>query len=223
MVEGSESYKIATYGRIIGMTRQMLINDDLNAFAQVPQQWGRQVAKLEGDIVWGMIVTNAKMSSDGKGLFHADHGNLGAAAALDVAGLKAGRKTFRKQKDIDGNRIDLAPKFLFVPTDLEVDAQQLLQSTTTPAKTDDVVPEAIRSLTPVSEHRLDAISATCWFLFADPADVDGGLEYAYLAGNEEPYTESRMGFNVDGVEYKVRHDFGAGLTDWRFAYKNPGA
>lgn len=222
MVEGSESYKIATYGRIIGMTRQMLINDELGAFAQVPNRWGRQVAKLEGDIVWGMIVKNAKMSSDGKALFHADHKNLGAAAALSVDALADGRKNFRKQTDIDGVRVDIAPKYLFVPTDLETTAEKILTQVT-PIKTDDVVPASIRSLTPVSEYRLDALSATAWFLFAGKEDIDAGLEYAYLEGNEQPYTEERMGFDVDGVEYKVRHDFGAGLTDFRFGYMNPGA
>ncbi len=224
MVEGVESYKIATYGRIIGVTRQMLINDELGALARVPNRWGRQIAKLEGDIVWDMIVKNAVMSSDGNALFHTDHTNLdGTGRAIDVSGLKEGRKHFRKQTDIDGNRIDLAPKYLFVTTDDEVDAQQLLQSNTTPTKTADVVPEAIRSLTPVSEHRLDVDSGPRpWYLFADKADLDAGLEFAYLAGNEEPFTDEQMGFNVDGVEWKVRHDFGAGLTDWRFGYKNPG-
>lgn len=224
MVEGSESYKIATYGRVISMTRQMLINDDLNAFAKVPSQWGRQVAKLEGDIIWGFITANAKMSSDGKALFHADHKNLdGTGRAIDVAGLKAARMHFRKQTDIDKQRIDLAPKFLFVSTDDEVDAQQLLASIINPTTTAEVVPEAIRSLTPVSEYRLDADAGPIpWYLFADPADLDSGLEYAYLAGNEEPFVDERIGFDVDGVEYKVRHDFGGGLTDWRFGYKNPG-
>lgn len=222
MVEGSESYKIATYGRIIGMTRQMLINDDLNAFARVPSQWGRQVAKLEGDIVWGLIVNNAVMSSDNTALFHANHGNLGTPTALGVDALKGGRMAFRKQTDIDGQRIDIAPSFLFVPTDLEVEAQQML-TVVQATETKNVLPEAIRSLTPVSEHRLDAISATVWFLFANPNDLDGGLEYAYLAGHEQPHTEMREGFNTDGVEYKVRHDFGAGLTDWRFGYMNAGS
>ena len=221
MVEGSESYKICTYGRIIGMTRQGLINDDLNAFAEIPHRWGRQIAKLEGDVAWDPVIKNVKLSS-GTALFHNNHGNLGTGAALDIAGLKAGRRAFRKMKDIDGNRIDLAPSYLFVPTDLEVEAQQLLRSTVAATKTDDVVPEAIRSLTPVSEYRLDAVSANCWFLFGNPGDLDGGLEYAYLAGNETPYLDQQMGFNTDGVEFKVRHDFGAGLTDFRFAYKNPG-
>lgn len=223
LVEGSESYKIATYGRIIGVTRQMIINDDLDAFANVPNRWGRSVAKLEGDIVWGLITANAAMSSDSTALFHANHNNLaGAADGLDLDGLKLARKAFRKQTDIDGNRIDLPPKYLVTATDLEVDAQQLLGKGFTPTEAAKVIPAAIASLTPVAEYRLDG-EPNAWYLWADPADVDGGLEYAYLAGSEEPHTEDRVGFDVDGVEWKVRHDFGAGLTDWRFAYKIPNS
>ena len=36
-----------------------------------------------------------------------------------------------------------------------------------------------------------------------PAQIDG-LEYAYLAGAPGPQTETRAGFEVDGVEVKVR-------------------
>lgn len=225
MVEGKESFKIATYGRVIGVSRQMLINDDMNALAGVPSRWGRQVAKLEGDIVWGLIVNNAVMSSDGVALFHANHKNLeGTPSALNLANLGKARKSFRKQTDIDGNRIDLAPKYLFVAVDQEITAQQLLVQVNIPKTAADVIPEALSSIIPVSEYRLDALNnGLSWFLFANPADVDGGLEYAYLAGNEAPYLEERMGFDVDGVEFKVRHDFGAGLTDWRFGYKNAGA
>ncbi|MBX8803421.1 hypothetical protein HBA92_22155 [Ochrobactrum sp. MR28] len=49
-----------------------------------------------------------------------------------------------------------------------------------------------------------------------------GLQYAHLAGNETPFFDQRVGFDVDGIEYKIRHDFGAGVTDYRQGYKNPG-
>ena len=33
--ENDETYKLATYGRIVGLTRQAIINDDLNSFDQM--------------------------------------------------------------------------------------------------------------------------------------------------------------------------------------------
>ena len=49
------------------------------------------------------------------------------------------------------------------------------------------------------------------------------FEYAYLEGQDGVYTETRIGFKLDGMELKIRHDFGAGVIDYRGMYKNPGA
>ena len=48
------------------------------------------------------------------------------------------------------------------------------------------------------------------------------IEYAFLEGQEGVFIETRMGFDVDGVEIKARLDFGAKAIDWRGLYKNPG-
>ena len=49
------------------------------------------------------------------------------------------------------------------------------------------------------------------------------LEYAYLEGETGPYIETKNGFEVDGMQIKVRHDFGAGWVSHRGVVKNPGA
>ena len=85
-----------------------------------------------------------------------------------------------------------------------------------------VVPQSIRTLAPISEPRLDAASATAWYLAASPNQIDT-IEYAYLEGQQGAYIETRNGFDVDGVEIKCRLDFGAKAIDWRGLYKNPGA
>ncbi|OYX11249.1 MAG: hypothetical protein B7Z15_12190 [Rhizobiales bacterium 32-66-8] len=72
----------------------------------------------------------------------------------------------------------------------------------------------------VVEPRL--VSATAYYLGADPASVDG-LEYAYLEGEQGVQTEMKAGFEVDGVSIKARVDFGAGFVDYRAFQRNPGA
>lgn len=222
--ESQEGFTMSHYGKVIGLTERMIINDQLGAFAQVIANWGRVVARLEGNIVWGKIINNDKLKSDNKALFHADHGNLaGSGTALDETNLIAARVAFRKQKDIDGQQISLAPTYLFVGTDLEVPAQKLITGVTVPNTTAQVVPQAIRSLQPVYESRIDALPNKPWFLFATPqATLGRGLQYSYLSGYESPRTMERWGFDYDGVEYRLDHYFGAGLTDYRFAYKNAG-
>ena len=222
--EAQEKYRIETFGKVIGITRQVLINDDLDAFTRVPALFGTAAATLESDVVWGVITANAAMA-DGKALFHAGHNNLAAAGVkLDVVALAKARTAMSLQKGLDGKTVlNIRPAFLVVPTSLELEAEQLLAQNIVPAKSVDVVPGSLRSLTVISEPRLDpgAGAAVPWYLLASPAAIDT-IEYAYLEGQEGVAMETRMGFDVDGMEIRARLDFGAKAIDWRGLYKNPG-
>jgi len=221
--ESKESYRIETYGRVVAITRQVLINDDLDAFTRIPAMYGTAIATLESDVVWGIVTANAAMA-DGVALFHATHKNLaGAGAALSVASVGEGRASMAKQTGLDKKTVlNIRPSYLVVPAALELAAEQLIAQNLVPAKTGDVVPQSIRTLTPISEPRLDAVSTGAWFLAANPAQIDT-IEFAYLEGQQGAYIETRNGFDVDGVEIKCRLDFGAKAIDWRGLYKNPGA
>jgi hypothetical protein len=72
------------------------------------------------------------------------------------------------------------------------------------------------------DPRLDAYSTTAWYLFCDPGRTPI-LEYSYLSGQEGVYIETRMGFEVDGIEIKSRLDYGTGAVGWRGAVKSLGA
>jgi hypothetical protein len=53
------------------------------------------------------------------------------------------------------------------------------------------------------------------------------LEYAELDGSRPmggtgPSIETRMGFDVEGIELKCRYDVGAGAVDFRGSYRNAG-
>ncbi len=222
IAESKESYRIETYGRVVGVTRQVLINDDLDAFTRIPAMYGTAIATLESDVVWAIITANAAMA-DGVALFHATHKNLaGTGAALSVTSVGEGRASMAKQTGLDKKTVlNVRPAYLVVPASLELAAEQLIAQNLVPAKTGDVVPQSIRTLTPIAEPRLDAISLTAWYLAASPAQIDT-IEYAYLEGQQGAYIETRNGFDVDGVEIKCRLDFGAKAIDWRGLYKNAG-
>ena len=221
--EGKESYRVETWGKVIGITRQVIINDDLDAFTRVPALFGTSAATLESDIVWGIVLDNPAMA-DGNALFHGSHKNLaGTGTALDVPSLGKARTSMAKQTGLDDKTLlNLRPTFLVVPAALELSAEQLIAQSLVPAKTTDVVPNSIRSLAVIAEPRLDPASgAVPWFLFANPASIDT-IEYAYLEGQDGVFIESRTGFDVDGVEIKARLDFGAKAIDWRGMFKNGG-
>ncbi|ALN73189.1 prohead protease/major capsid protein fusion protein [Aureimonas sp. AU20] len=214
--ESQEGYGLSTYGRIIGLTRQLLINDDLGAFARIAPAIGRKARDFEIASLAAIIEANPIMS-DGLSVFSAEHGNLGAAASLSVESLSAARLAMRKQTGLAGESIGVRPKYLVVPSELETIAEKVLTQIAA-TKVSDVNPFAAR-LELIVEHRLSDPSA--WFLAADPNEVDG-LEFAHLAGEEGVHMETKAGWDVDGIEIKARLDFGAGWIDHRGWYRNPG-
>lgn len=222
MAEAREAYKVETWARKIGITRQVLVNDDLGAFADLARRMGQAAAETEARILVTLLETgsgNGPTMSDGKTLFHADHGNkAGTGAAISDATLSAARLALRTQKGIEDRTIRVTPRNLLVPPALETTAEKWLASIA-PATAADVNPFS-GSLSLVVEPRLT--SATRWYVTADPGEIDG-MEFAYLSGAEGPQVESRSGWDVDGVEIRVILDFGAGFIDHRGWFMNAGA
>lgn len=222
--ESAEKFTVKTYGRIFGITRQALINDDLGAFTSMPAAFGAAARRLEADLVYGKLLSDSVMS-DGKGLFHADHGNLAAAGtALSTASLSAARAAMRRQKGANGLQyIDPVPRFLIVPVSLETYAEQLVSSLVDPSKSNDVANvQWVRNLTVVADPRLDENSELSWYLSASPSQIEG-IVRAYLTGQDRPYYEVDEEFNRDVTSVKSRLDVAVGTIDFRALYKNPGA
>ena len=217
--EGRETYQLATYGRVFAITRKALVNDDADAFGRVPTMFGRAARNLESDLVWDQITSNPTMG-DGNALFSAAHFNIDSVGAvIDVDSLGAARAAMRQQLSLDGERLNLAPKYLIVGSALETQGDAIVTPIT--PQTFAAVNPFSGKLTVIAEPRLDD-SPLAWFLAADPAQIDI-IEYGFLEGEEGPTIETRIGFDVDGIEIKCREDFAAKVLDWRGLYKNVGA
>ncbi len=234
VAESEETIGLQTYGIVVAMTRQMIINDDLGAFRSIPAEFGQSAATLESDLVWGKLLSNPTLKSDATAVFHANHGNLAnPAAALSAEAINKGRSAIGLQTDLDKKTVlNLTPRFLLIPPELEFTAAQILTPINA-QQTGHVVPEFIRSLTPIVESRIslgvkkaDDLginvngSATQWYLASDRVDT---VVYATMTGQSGPYVESEMGFDVDGMKIKCRHDFAAEAADFRGLYRNAGA
>jgi hypothetical protein len=222
--DSKETYKLATYGEILRVTRQTILNDDLRAFDRALFSMGVASARLENETVWGVITANAAMA-DTVALFHATHKNLltGAGSALGLSGLAAARAALRKQTAPKGQFLNLIPRYILMPAALEMTGLQIIYPTQLAAsQVTNVVIDWIRNVVPVVEPLLDANSTTAWYLVADPAQIDT-IEYCYLEGQDGVYTEMRNGFDIDGVEIKARLDFGAKAIDYLGLQKNAGA
>jgi hypothetical protein len=208
MAESKETIILQTFGKIFAMSRHMQVNDDLGAFTDVPRSFGVAARDFENSALVAKIIANPTMS-DGIALFNTAHGNTSPGPAINITSLSVARVAMRKQKGLSGRLIDVTPRFVLVPPELETAAEHQLADLQA-TQSDNVNP--FSNLTLVVEPRLK--SPTRWYVVADPALVDG-LEYACLEGAPGPQIETRVGFEVDGIQIKVRLDFGCAWIDHR--------
>ena len=220
-----QTLTLQTYGKLFTISRQAIINDDTDAFVQVPRGLAAAAMRKEADAVYAILTGNPAMP-DGDALFHANHSNFvagGSGAAPSVSTVEAARVAMGKQTGLQAiSYLNIKPAFLIVPLALEGTGRVLRTAEYDPDATAMFTPNSVQdTFTVISDPRLDADDAAKWYMAADPAQHDT-IELAFLDGNEVPYLETKDGWSTDGVEYKVRHDFVAVAVDYRGLYHNDG-
>ncbi|MCC7253373.1 hypothetical protein [Hyphomicrobium sp.] len=226
--EQAYTNKVETYGRMFALNRQMIINDDLGAFLQIPRIIGRMSALKREEAVFELLLANPS------NFFSAGNKNFisGAATTLSIDALTQAEQAFLDQTDTDGKPILLTPSVLLVPSALKVTAQVLMtetriNETTTVDKGKPAVNPHAGKWKPVASPYLNAQgltggSAKAWYLFANPADV-AAIEIAYLRGKRTPTIESGdADFNQLGMQWRGYFDFGVAMQDSRAAVKSKG-
>jgi len=216
-VDGSgESYKLYTIGGITDISRQLWING-AGALSNMSQQLGRRLAADINDRRVSHITQASGAGptmADGDSVFDAGRGNIAplinTSTATIIDSVLAARSAMPKRKGGGDVMIGVSPKYWLVPSEFEPAAIKALA--TIQAGTADGVNPLSGKLELVVEPRLT--STTRSYLVAPPAAMDGAVE-ASLAGQAGPHTESRWGFEVDAVQFKVRQDIGHGWTEWR--------
>jgi len=216
---------LSTYGKMFSISRQALVNDDLGAFAGLSRGMAASASRKEADLVFALL-TNGQTMPDGNPLFDAsNHANYvsSGGGAPSVSTFGAARVAMGSQKGpADLAYLNIRPAFLVVPLALGDTARVLMNAEFDPAKTQRN-PNPVQGMAEVIEDpRLDADSSTAWYVLADPLATDT-IELLHLDGQSVPYTELQAGWEVDGLQLKVRHDCAAVALDYRGFYKNVGA
>jgi len=217
------SKTLATYGRGWSLNRQAIIDDNLDMLTKVPAAYARSAHRGINKLVYKLIGENGAFV-DGVNLFDAAHANLAAVGgAITHARVGAARATFRKQKNLRGlEYLNVEPKFLIVPTDLEIEAWQLINSKANPeASSTGVANTFYQALELVSDPELDPYSSTAWYMAAAPGEI-GTVEVTYLNEKDLPTIESQPAFDSLGMKWRIFIDYGVTLLDFRGLYKNAG-
>lgn len=215
--EGTQ-VKAEKWGKIIALTWEAIVNDDLNAFDKIPTAFAMSARNTESSVVWDLLLKDVKYS-DGVNIFAAGHNNIaGTAGPINATTLQAARTALRTQKGLDKKTfIRQTPKYLVVGPLNEMAAYQWTSANYFPAQAGDQNPVYNTQLTVIVDP---SITDYAWFMIAEGTET---FEWGYLDGEGGMITDTREGFEVDGVEVKARLVFGAGWVDYRGAYKNAGA
>lgn len=221
--------QIDTYGGIIALTRQMQINDDMGAFLQIPDVFGRLARIRPEEAFFVLLLANATS------FFHANNKNLITTAsgvmtaANGIAAITLAETAFSNQVDPNNKPILVPPDRMLLGTVNYVPARNIYEGRmkiTGKDQTEVSQNEHAGKYTPyksafvnntaVKDENGAAItgqSSTVWWLFADPA-VRCAIAMAFLNGNQIPTIQSEDAeFDTLGMQWRCFFDFGVGYED----------
>ena len=236
---GQESFtsQAKTYGKMLGLTRTQIINDDLGAFDDIRTRLGRGAAKKFNNHFWtrfmGALTTLFPTDKSLGNYIDGATSNLG----IDGVGLQQGITAYRQLKSpsADGEKrvgVTTRPTILLAPPELEFIAEKLYVSSninTGGAATAESVPNEnihARKYRPVVQNRLSDTaftgnSTTAWYLFGDELKP---MVVTFLNGNRTPIVESSdADFDTLGILFRGYHDFGCDPAEYLAGIMSKGA
>lgn len=224
--DGNYTNQLATFGRMLTLNRQDIINDDLNAFRSLTAQLARR-ARIAAEKALYLLVCEASNVFYTPPPVPPGKGNLLTSNALSIVALAAAEAAQYAMTDVNGDPIYAISRFLLVPPQLKFLAEMIYTSRLVndfsggPKPTDNPF---VNRFIPVSSPYLSnpgipGNSPTSWYLLADPLMLPA-FQIAYLDGRRAPTIESADAlFNVLGLQLRAYWDFGVAQLDYRGAIK----
>lgn len=227
-----------TKGRTFSLLRETVINDDLDAFKEVPAKLGRAAARSIGKSAASVLETNG-LSYDGTALFTTGHANMSSTAltadATGIAAVQAGLKAIRTATDPStGEIMGLQGSILLVSPTLEETANWLISATEVRhGSSSGMTSNPLKGRLKVVVDPFLTLFPSRWYIFADPSQAHA-IEVGFLNGKQEPDVlvkkadaqylaggagDDDFGFAYDDIEYKVRHDWGVKGAFYQAAFK----
>jgi hypothetical protein len=223
MSENEELVTAATYGRIIGFSRQAIVNDDLGALENVASTAGQRLADFENALFFTTcIAPNSGMGPALKDTYYVfdstHHKNATGSGALSNTLLASARSLLMQMTSLDGLKLNIVGRTVLVSPDSLSLAESLLVSQGYFPSTNAGVNIFAGKIEAVGDANL---SGTRFYVLADPARVPCFV-YGYLQGFNGPHVTTGVPFESDGINLKVSLDFGCGAIDYRGAATGAG-
>jgi phage major head subunit gpT-like protein len=222
LTDSAATYVPQKRGNLVTVSRETIINDDLQAIKQIPTKLAVAAAYTLAEFVYGFLSGNPVIY-DGNTLFTSGvpHNNLGSSN-LSTTAMQSGITAMREQTNFAGKRLGLRPRFLVVPPELEWTAMVVTKSAGVPGSNNNDINPMLGYVQPIVSPQLT--STTQWFLVGDPREIDT-VEVGFVGGQCNPVLLVQdmpllgLNFSQDVVSYKCRHEYGGCVTDYRGIYR----
>jgi hypothetical protein len=222
--EESFTNRAETYGKILQLNRQDIINDDLGALTSRAQKIGRGAALRLNEVFWLEFNTNSTFFTTARKNYFE-----GAATNLQFSSLQTAEQMFMDQTDPKGNPLAVMPSMLLVPTSLAVTAKELFasQNIVTGSTGKNMATNVFAGMyrPEVSAYVGNTAfggTQTSWYLLANPNDLPT-IEVVFLNGQQTPIIEeAEADFDMLGIAMRGYFDFGVAKQDWRGGVRSKG-
>lgn len=240
--------KIDTFARMLGINRQIIINDDTSILTTVPMLMGIGSNDSISKLFWTLLLNPPVWPGDSNAFFFnrtvatstlgggAINSNIvpsGASSVLSSSSLQTATQLFDKQVKPNGQPLGVRPAILAYPPELDVTALELMQSENLVYGGSTAAKQPMKNvwkgrykpvMSPyISNTNYTGNSTTQWFLFADPNRLPA-IEMAFLNGQETPTVQTaQANFNQLGIDVRGFFDSGVAMQNPRGAVKSPGA
>lgn len=238
-------FQARKYGRRLGLTYEMIVNDELGAFRNIHDTLAQAARDLEGTATADALL-NAKRSDVNTDFFKAANGNAPESAALTRDALQEAIKTVSQKRDENGRPLARPNLVLVVPPALEFKAREIVNASevrvadgNTTVTSANILAGAVTVVVdPNLMRSTHAKAEKTWFLLPAPNTARPALVTAFMSGHETPDLRykndqgNRVGggsipvgegsFDDDTIQYRVRHIVGAAAVDPTFTFVSRG-
>lgn len=214
--------QVAKRGARFSLSWETLVNDDLDAFRDLPQRLAQAARNTEDFVATGLLEVDGAPNP----AFFTGGTVLTGNPALTSDSLEDAIQAVKSRKDSDGNPVATGGLVLVVPSALEMTARRILD--TTEVRITDGTRTLVTGNSLSNQVQLSVnpwlTSATAWYVVPVPNQGRPALAVGFLRGYETPEIRVKAdggqmlgggqvppedgSFDIDDIQYRARHVIG---------------
>lgn len=234
--------RVKTFGRLLSISRNMIVDDDVNAISRIIQAWAASARLTPEFLALRLLKSGASTIFPGTNanFFSGTHGNLLSGSALNMTNLDASFSKLRTAKWTPGSNTpnpanNMGGQFLQQQVGLVLAGEarrsklkQLQLSERDPDNVNTAV-NLVRDsfqyeVSQILDTKADGTSATDgWFVIAAQTSGRAPVRVSFLQGRREPIFNPISNGSIMGVNYEVVFDCNASFETPEAAVFNPGS